>query len=437
MTKRTSSSSPVAGKASSRTSTGATSSPVAAPSVPGIDQPMTLLGGLTAAQFMRKHWQKKPLLVRQAVPGFQPLLTRPELFELAQREDVESRLIIQHLPGADAASATPGKRRKTAAKVAEATTPGWTLGHGPFVKSAFPPVSQPGWTLLVQGVDLHVDPVHELMKRFRFLPDARLDDLMISWASTGGGVGPHFDSYDVFLLQAHGKRRWRIGRQKDLTLRDDLPLKILAQFEPEEEHVLEPGDMLYLPPGWAHDGIAEGECMTYSVGFRVPERADLAQELLIRLGDEDDEGCTKPVLYSDGKQPAVAQPAEIPATLQEFARDALQRALAQPRALERALGEYLTEPKSNVWFEPGPEGVLLEQVVLDRRTRMMYDADHVFINGESYRAAGRDATLMRQLADQRALGPRDLARASDDALELLSSWCDAGWVFVRASSPGR
>jgi 50S ribosomal protein L16 3-hydroxylase len=176
--------------------------------------------------------------------------------------------------------------------------------------------------------------------------------------------------------------------------------------------------------------------MTYSVGFRVPERTDLAQELLVRLADEDD-GATAALLYRDAKQPAVAQPAEIPATLQEFARDALQRALAQPRALERALGEYLTEPKSNVWFEPGPEGVLLEQVVLDRRTRMMYDADHVFINGESYRAAGRDATLMRQLADQRTLGPRDLARASDGALELLSSWCDAGWMHAQKPSPGR
>ena len=360
---------------------------------------------------MRHHWQKKPLLVRQAIPGFTAPLPRADLFALAGQEGVESRLVQQ-------------------------TDDVWKLQHGPFARRALPPLQRPDWTLLVQGVDLHNDSVHALMQQFRFVPDARLDDVMISYASDGGGVGPHFDSYDVFLLQAHGQRRWRIGRQKDLSLRDDVPMKILSHFEPEEEYVLEPGDMLYLPPRWAHDGIAQGECMTYSVGFRVPERTDLAQELLVRLADEDD-GATAALLYRDAKQPAVAQPAEIPATLQEFARDALQRALAQPRALERALGEYLTEPKSNVWFEPGPEGVLLEQVVLDRRTRMMYDADHGFINGESYRAAGRDATLMRQLADQRALGPRDLARASDDALELLSSWCDAGWMHAQKPSPGR
>ena len=360
---------------------------------------------------MRHHWQKKPLLVRQAIPGFTAPLPRADLFALAGQEGVESRLVQQ-------------------------TDDVWKLQHGPFARRALPPLQRPDWTLLVQGVDLHNDSVHALMQQFRFVPDARLDDVMISYASDGGGVGPHFDSYDVFLLQAHGQRRWRIGRQKDLSLRDDVPMKILSHFEPEEEYVLEPGDMLYLPPRWAHDGIAQGECMTYSVGFRVPERTDLAQELLVRLADEDD-GATAALLYRDAKQPAVAQPAEIPATLQEFARDALQRALAQPRALERALGEYLTEPKSNVWFEPGPEGVLLEQVVLDRRTRMMYDADHVFINGESYRAAGRDATLMRQLADQRTLGPRDLARASDGALELLSSWCDAGWMHAQKPSPGR
>lgn len=372
-------------------------------------QSLALLGGLSAAQFMRSHWQKKPLLVRQAIPGFVPPVARAALFDLAAQDGVESRL-VQNIDGV------------------------WKLQSGPMGRRSLPPLKRPHWTLLVQGVDLHSDPVHALMQQFRFVPDARLDDVMISYASDGGGVGPHFDSYDVFLLQAHGKRRWRIGRQKDLTLRDDLPLKILAQFEPEEEHVLEPGDMLYLPPGWAHDGIAEGECMTYSVGFRVPERADLAQELLIRLGDEDDEGCTKPVLYSDGKQPAVAQPAEIPATLHAFARDALERALAEPRALERALGEYLTEPKANVWFDPGDARAMMEQVVLDRRTRMMYDAEHIFINGESYRAAGADAKLMRQLADLRVLSPQALARASDGALELLSVWCADGWAHAQPAS---
>ena len=371
-----------------------------------IDQPLALLGGITAAQFMRRHWQKKPLLVRQAIPGFKPPVPRTELFALAGQDGVESRL-VQQLDG-DA----------------------WKLQSGPLSRRALPPLARRQWTLLVQGVDLHDDRVHALLQQFRFVPDARLDDLMVSYASDGGGVGPHFDSYDVFLLQAHGQRRWRIGRQKDLTLRDDVPMKILAHFEPEEEYVLEPGDLLYLPPRWAHDGVAEGECMTYSVGFRVPERTDLAQELLVRLADEDDAEGSGALLYRDPQQPAVEQPAQIPAALHTFARAALERALAQPRAVERALGEYLTEPKSNVWFEPGPEGGLLEQLRLDRRTRMLYDADHIFINGESYRAGGRDAVLMRQLADQRHLDRTALARASDAALELLSEWCGAGWAHA-------
>lgn len=370
------------------------------------DQPLTLLGGLTPAQFMQRHWHKKPLLVRQAIPDFAPPVLRSELFALAGQEGVESRL-IQH------------------------QKEGWKLRHGPFARRALPTLQTPRWTLLVQGVDLHDDAVHALLQPFRFVPEARLDDLMISYATDGGGVGPHFDSYDVFLLQAHGRRRWRIGRQKNLSLQEGVPLKILTDFVPEAEYVLEPGDMLYLPPRWAHDGIAEGECMTYSIGFRSPERDEMARELLLRLTDEDDDASKPPVIYRDPQQKAVEQPGAIPGALQDFAREALQRALAQPQALERALGEYLTEPKPSVWFEPGAAGGMIERVVLDRRTRMMYDEKHIFINGESYRAAGRDATLMRRLADQRALPPADLSRASDEALELIASWCEAGWAHSR------
>lgn len=369
-----------------------------------IQQPLPLLGGLTPAQFMRRHWHKKPLLVRQAIPNFQPPVLRPEMFALAAQESVESRL-VQQIKG------------------------GWKLRHGPFARRSLPAMSQREWTLLVQGVDLHNDAVHQLMQQFRFVPEARLDDLMISYATDGGGVGPHFDSYDVFLLQAHGRRRWRIGRQKDLTLKEGIPLKVLAEFEPEEEFVLEPGDMLYLPPRYAHDGIAEGECMTYSIGFRAPARAELAQELLVRLSEDAAED-EQVQMYRDAKQEAVAEPGAIPAELQAFAKDALERALSQPLALERALGEYLTEPKPNVWFEASDGGAMLEAVRLDRRTRMMYDAQHIFINGESYRAGGKDATLMRRLANQRYLSSKDIQRASDEALELLSIWCGDGWAHA-------
>jgi len=379
-----------------------------------ISKPLPLLGGLSPQLFMKKHWQKKPLLIRQAIPDFKPLLDRAALFELAEHEDAQARLVVQQ----------PGQ------------TPGWQLKSGPFARRALPPLKQPGWTVLVQGVDLQHDAVHALMNQFRFVPDARLDDLMISYASDGGGVGPHFDSYDVFLLQAQGRRRWRIGRQKDRSLQPDVPLKILAHFEPEEEFVLEPGDMLYLPLLHAHDGIAMGECMTYSIGFRSPSRAELARELLQRLA-EDAEDAVGVAVYRDPKQAAVSQPAEIPAQMLDFARDALQDALKDPAALGRALGEYMTEPKANVWFdatEPITDQALAGQggqIQLDRRTKMMFDAQHIFINGESFRSGGRDATLMRRLADQRYLSAQDLGRVSAEARCLLQDWLEAGWLHER------
>lgn len=396
-------------------------------SIPSPDEPLALLGGLSPARFMRRHWQKKPLLVRQAIPGFEPLLTRQQLFALAQRDDVESRLVVQTRFAAPRARG-PGDASEAAQGAADAASgrdAGWALMHGPIGRRQLPPLSQPGWTLLVQGVDLHDDAVHALMSRFRFVPDARLDDLMISWASDQGGVGPHVDSYDVFLLQAAGRRRWRIGRRFRPQLQPGVPLKILVDFEPEEEYVLEPGDMLYLPPRWAHDGVAEGAgCMTYSVGFRVPQRAALARELVQRMaetfGDE--------TLYRDAEQAATACPAELPVALQAFARDALARMLAQPLALEAALGEVLTEPKPRVWFEPAERPWKVGAVRLDRRTRMLYDTEHVFINGESVRAAGADAALMRRLANTRALSAADVRAASRDARRLLAQWHADGWL---------
>jgi 50S ribosomal protein L16 3-hydroxylase len=373
-----------------------------------IDRPSALLGGLTPAQFMKRHWQKKPLLVRQALPAFQPLLTPAELFALAARDEVESRLVARE--GGS-----------------------WRLQRGPFGRRALPALKRGDWTLLVQGVDLHDPRAHALLRSFAFLPAARLDDLMISFATDGGGVGPHFDSYDVFLLQAQGRRRWRIGRQRDFSLQEGLPLKILAHFEPEQEMVLEPGDLLYLPPRYAHDGIAEGDCQTYSIGFRAPAQGELARELLQRMADETAEaGAAR--IYQDPRQEATAAPGAIPEALAVFARDALAAALKDPSTLDRALGEYLTEPKANVWFEPGRVPRRLRSIALDARTRMLHDRRHVFINGEAWRAGGRDAALMRRLADQRRLDAPELEGASEAALDLLRSWCDAGWAHANGGA---
>lgn len=403
-----------------------------------VNQPLALLAGLTPAQFMRRHWQKKPLLVRQAIAGFQPFLSRAALFKLAASEQVESRLIVQQ-------------------------DKGWSLKKGPFAPKTLPALTKAGWTLLVQGVDLHEPAGHALLQQFRFVPDARLDDLMISFATPGGGVGPHFDSYDVFLFQASGRRRWKIGLQKDFTLQQGVPLKILQNFEADEEFVLEAGDMLYLPPRYAHDGIAEtcigpdgktADCMTYSIGFRSPAQSELASELLHRLaemGEDAAESCpdeegsrpSRPQrMYRDPAQPATETPAALPAGLADFAGQAVLQALKDPLALACALGEYMSEPKPGVWFDEPQQAWDGEaaksgqtRIALDARTRMLYDSDHIFINGESYRAKGADARLMRRLADQRELTTAELRKAGAAAVALLGDWHEAGWLQQSLESP--
>lgn len=365
-----------------------------------VKNPLSLLGGISPELFMQKYWQKKPLLIRAAVPGMQPLLSREALFALAANEVVESRLIEQK-HGA------------------------WKFKHGPIAKT--PPLKRPDWTLLVQGVDLLDDAVHDLLAQFRFVPDARVDDLMISYASAGGGVGPHFDSYDVFLLQAAGRRRWRIGAQKDLSLRDDVPLKILAHFTPSQEFDLNPGDMLYLPPRYAHDGIAlDNDCQTYSIGFRAPSAEELARELMQRVADEIE----SPALYTDRSQLATAQPGEIPPALSEFATLAVTKALADPTLMQQILGEYLTEPKNSVWFAPGKVPKKVAAVRLDRASRMMYDEKHVYLNGDSWKVAGKDGKMLRKLADNRRLDATDLVAASAPLQRAIGQFMEQGWLHA-------
>ncbi len=380
-----------------------------------VNLPLPLLGGLSASAFMLRHWQKRPLLVRQAWPGVQPPLTRVQAFALAEQDDVESRLV-----------------RRQAER--------WELRSGPLSRRTLPAAKQPGWTLLLQGLDLHVSAARRMLDSFRFVPDARLDDLMLSWASDQGGVGPHTDAYDVFLLQVRGRRRWQVGRVAKPQWAHDAPLKRLLNFQPTMDWVLEPGDMLYLPPHWGHDGVAQGgDCMTCSIGFRSPQRDDLADELLVRLADSERpappaEGEAAgsrqqaKTHYRDPDQAATSHPAQLPEPLLAFAREAVAKRLAQPDAIDRALGEWASEPKAQVWFEPGGRWPPRAGLRLDARTRMLYDARHVYINGESLRAAGRDARLMRQLADERALPAAALAKLSPDATVVLAQWLAAGWA---------
>lgn len=390
-----------------------------------IASPTPLLGGLSPAAFMRRHWQKKPLLVRAAAPGALPAMSAKRLFELAAQEGVESRLVRQR----------QGR---------------WHLRHGPLARRSLPALAEPGWTLLVQGVDLHDDAVHALLGRFRFVPDVRLDDAMLSFASPGGGVGPHVDSYDVFLLQVEGRRRWRIARPRRFALREGVSLKMLADFEAEQEWLLDAGDMLYLPPGWGHDGVAEGACITCSIGFRSPREGDLGADLLQRLGEAAGEA-GEPVQmassrsrregrYRDPGQAATSESARIPATLAGFAETAIDRLLTDRKARARVLGEILSEPKADTVFDrsqplarSASSSSGARPVALDRRTRMLYDDDFLFVNGESFSVRGRDAVLLRRLADTRRLDVAGLGRLSRSASEHLSQWHEAGWLHDDAS----
>jgi 50S ribosomal protein L16 3-hydroxylase len=407
-----------------------TMSPVPFTETDSLARPVALLGGLSPATFMRRHWQRRPLLVRQAWPGLTPPLSRPALFALAQQDGVESRLVQRVGAGTAAAD--------------------WRVRRGPFSRRALPPASRPGWTLLMQGLDLHVPAARALLEAFRFVPDARLDDLMVSWASDGGGVGPHLDAYDVFLVQAQGRRRWRIGPLRtgqDAGFVPGAPLKLLHRFEPDQEWVLEPGDLLYLPPRWGHDGVAVGgDCMTCSVGFRAPSQGELASDLMARLADELAEALSAERgasaepggrRYRDAGQPPTSTPAAVPAALLDFARQAVQRALDDdPRWLARCLGESLTEPKPGVWFDGATVPEDGGAVVLDRRTRMLYDDVHVFINGQALDAAGRDAQLMRSLADERRLAAAARRRLSAGARALLAQWLADGWLHPDPSALG-
>jgi len=381
------------------------------------DTPLQLLGGLTAREFLRDYWQKKPLLVRQAVPDFESPISPDELAGLALEEEVESRLVIEH-----------GERP-------------WELQRGPFNEDTFQNLPERDWTLLVQAVDQFVPEVAELLEDFKFLPKWRIDDLMISFAAPGGGVGPHFDNYDVFLLQAHGHRRWQIGQMcdADSPLLPHADLKILAQFDPTDEWVLAPGDMLYLPPCLAHCGTAEDDCMTYSVGFRAPSAAEVLTHFTDFLGQflPDEER------YSD----ADIQPAEDPNQIQRDALERLKALLNEHMSDERLLmtwfGQFMTEPKypelvAGIEIEEEDFlGALDDGAILIRNpsARMAWSEvgeDLVlFASGQSRLVSARLRELLKLICSADALHVENLGAwlAEDEGRTLL-------WELVKQGSLG-
>lgn len=365
-----------------------------------------LLGGLSTRQFLRRHWHKTPLLVRNAVPGFHGLLDLEEMFRLAGRDDCESRLVLRQ-----------GSR--------------WQVEYGPFARARLRRLPQRDWTLLLQGVDLFLEQARDLLSRFNFIPHARLDDLMVSHAAPGGGVGPHFDSYDVFLLQGAGRRRWRVGRQRDLELRDDVPLKILRRFAPEADAVLDAGDMLYLPPQFAHDGVALEGCQTYSIGFRAPTHRELASEFLMYL----EERLALEGRYADPDLALQAHPAHISEQMVHKVARVLREVRWSGKDVADFLGTYLSEPKPSVRFSPPPRPLGAMQfrrlatrdgVRLAPGSRMLVSRGNVYLNGEV--ARGCAGGSLRMLADHGRLAAARL-QADVDAFEWLYRWYRAGYIL--------
>jgi 50S ribosomal protein L16 3-hydroxylase len=375
---------------------------------------LELLGGISPKKFLRNYWQKKPLLVRGALPGFQGLLNRDELVQLACRDDAQSRLIIQR------------KGR-------------WQVQHGSFSSRTFSHLPQKKWTLLVQDVNHFLPSARDLLLEFNFIPHSRLDDLMVSFAPEEGGVGPHFDSYDVFLLQGMGRRVWQVSAQRDKKLVPNAPLKILEDFKPEQEWILEPGDMLYLPPGYAHNGVAKDPCMTYSVGFRAPTYQELATQFLVYLQDH----CVINGMYGDPDIRLQPHPGRISASMLRQARAALDRIRWDRGDIERFMGIYLTEPKSHVFFTPPSHPIdeqdFAYQVVqagleLNLKSRMLRRKKNIFINGEVYTPGTVARRPLEKLADHLALPIAE--ELNEEALALLYEWYLAGYVDLSPSGSG-
>ena len=364
------------------------------------------LGGLTVNEFLRDYWQKKPLLIRKAFPSFDGLLDPRKLMSLACTEDVQARMVTQ-------------QRGK------------FDLRHSPFEPKDFDNLGKSKWTILVQGVNHHLPEAAALLKYFSFIPHARLDDLMVSYAPKGGGVGPHFDSYDVFLLQGEGHRRWQISQQQDRTLMEGAPLRILKDFKVEQEWVLEAGDMLYLPPHCAHNGIAEDDCMTYSIGFRTPAYQELAEQFLVYLQDRIEvDG-----MYADPNLKTQKHPSEISAAMLQQVEQAIKQVRWDKDDIANFFGCYMSEPKPHIFFD-APErpispakfkqAIHKHGVQLDLKSQMLCHAGWIFMNGEAHHVTDKYYPLLRILADERALPA--LTECPDELRELLYQWYLDGYI---------
>lgn len=387
------------------------------------NQARQILGGITPAQFLAEYWQKKPLLIKNAIPNFTGLLSPEELAGLACEDEVQSR-IVEEINGI------------------------WHASHGPFDDADFtrlPEQPEPAhrWTLLVQSVNHFLPEASQLLQQFDFIPHARLDDLMVSYAPDGGGVGPHFDSYDVFLLQGQGKRLWRISEQTDLSLIEGAPLRILKNFDTAQEWLLEAGDMLYLPPHLAHWGIAVSDgavdCMTYSIGFRAPKNQELATEFLGYMQDKlNQDAINITGMYQDADLNLQEHPAEISQDMIAKVAAVLKNIQWSDQDVGDFLGTYLSEPKLDVIFETNKKigqsnfnkKLITQGIALDLKSQMLFIHNQFYLNGEAVAFSDKSAAVLSKLADYRQLNASDIHQEPlDEKLQQqLYTWYLAGFL---------
>ena len=373
--------------------------------------------------FLRDYWQKRPLFIRNPWRGWNNPLTPDELAGLACEHGVESRLVRQTAPRS------------------------WDLTDAPLSSADFAEEDTAPWTLLVQAVDHHIPEVAALLEQFRFIPNWRIDDVMVSYASDGGGVGPHFDQYDVFLVQGLGRRRWQVGARCDerTALLPHDSLRLLADFQPTDEWVLEPGDILYLPPGFAHDGVALGEdCMTYSIGFRAPSRAELVSgwaDHVIDMLDEDDR-------YSDPDLTPAANPGEIAPQALDRLHHMVTEALADRDSFARWVGALVTAPKSDLIDWSPMESVTPQAVeadlaaggILERNPACRFalirsGSEHLtlFVDGDARDCGGAVARLAGQLCDHASLKVDPAWAGSPEIVGLICDLANSGSVAITPS----
>ncbi len=344
-----------------------------------------ILGKTSVNDFLKNYWQKKPLLIKNAIPNFVSPITESDLFIIAQNEEAVSRL-IEHKQGI------------------------WQVKYGPFKKSDLPKKTNIPWTILVQNINHYFPFAESFLNLFKFIPYARLDDLMISYATKKGSVGPHFDSYDVFLFQAQGTREWKISDQKKFTLDKQSSIKIITNFKSKNSWVLKPGDMLYLPPNIGHWGISQSDdCVTYSIGFRAPGTFEIQSKFLDFI--QDHLITNENEIYKDPNLTPQKNPAEISSNMTKEMRNIVDRLRWDKSSINHFIGQLLSEPIENSIFETRKplslkafeKSIVHKTLRLNSKTRMLFIKNNFYINGEFIKIDKKYTSFLKQLANDREI----------------------------------